>query len=569
MTAINTAELNRPGVMSSYSSSGRKNNIHASKRQVAGSTFNQARLTAATKFLSPSKGGHVSARSIFSNGAPRYMSGQEMAMQFNRQSGQVSAFQSNNFISSGFNPIGMGNMFGMGMDPTIGTIMGLTNIGMSVLDKLGVFGKLNAAPAAQTNGQQVDNILNTAVTLTPDNVDFTGVSQGISDAKTPEDLSKAIASGHAKLASMDGMTATYEAAVQTENQQKDKLGEQKAKAEGKLQDANGAVEAKQTDVTKAQKGVNDKKNEASKFGEAYQKANDGYVDAHNKHIDAQNATKASQKAFDNATKEYNNAVSEFGKATQAATDATNAYNAEPAVDKNGNPNPKKDQLRAKMNLAIEQKNKAEEAKTAAERAKNDAQTKLNDAKTAETAAKNNETTAKGDLDNAKQNVTQNKQELAQFEKDLKVQMDALDDAKGELNNAKIDQQTAQTNLNNITTQIESANGAQKLLEQHQNNRAKLADEIKQGEARLPQLKQEVEAEDAARVQQQQQTQQQTQGTLTAEEKAQLGTPTETFEFGGKTYACYTKNDGTIIYTAGDHKLDEGTYNSMKSYAGIQ
>ena len=45
MTAVDMAKLNRPGVMSSYSSSGRKNTVHGSKSTVVGSTFNQARMT--------------------------------------------------------------------------------------------------------------------------------------------------------------------------------------------------------------------------------------------------------------------------------------------------------------------------------------------------------------------------------------------------------------------------------------------------------------------------------------------------------------------------------------------
>ena len=98
MTAVDMAKLNRPGVMSSYSSSGRKNTVHGSKSTVVGSTFNQARMTAATKFLSPSKGGHVSARIMAENSAPRYLSGSETAIIANRDSGQVTSLQSGTSI---------------------------------------------------------------------------------------------------------------------------------------------------------------------------------------------------------------------------------------------------------------------------------------------------------------------------------------------------------------------------------------------------------------------------------------------------------------------------------------
>ena len=560
--SVDLAKLNRPGVMSSYSSSKRKNSVHASKSQVAGTTFNQARLSAATKFLEPSKAGHVSARSLSSNGAPRYWNGQEMSMRMNRPSGQITSFQSNNFISGGFNSMGMGNMFGMGMDPTVGTIIGLTNIGMSLLDKFGVFGGKQVQ--VQSAGQQLNSVINTATTLTTDNVNFEGVSEGISNAISsgnPDDLSKAITSGHNKLAAMDGMTATYEAAVKTETQQKEKLGEQAEKADAKLSEANTNVTAKQAGVDKAQRSVDEKKQEASKFGETYQKANSAYVDAHNKHIDAQNETKASQKAFDNASKEYNNAVAAFGKATQAATDATNAYNAEPAVDKNGNPNPKKDQLRAKMNLAIEQKNKAEEAKNAAEQAKNDAQTRLDNARNAETAAKNNETTAKGELDKARENVTQNKQELSKYENELKAQMDELDDAKEDLNNAKINQETAQTNLNNINAKVENADSAEKLLEAHKENRAKLAEQLQKGEAKLEEMKSDKKQEKQVKPEQFAVC-----SKFSNDEQAKckmLGT----VQAGNNTYKHLQTTDGKDVFVLGDKVIDENTYNTLKTQFG--
>ena len=92
--SVDLAKLNRPGVMSSYSSSGRKNTVHASKGQVAGSTFNSARMQAASKFLEPSKGGHVAAKRMFSNAAPRYWNGQEMSMQMKfLHSNQITSYQ--------------------------------------------------------------------------------------------------------------------------------------------------------------------------------------------------------------------------------------------------------------------------------------------------------------------------------------------------------------------------------------------------------------------------------------------------------------------------------------------
>ena len=554
MTAVDMAKLNRPGVMSSYSSSGRKNTVHGSKSTVVGSTFNQARMTAATKFLSPSKGGHVSARIMAENSAPRYLSGSETAIIANRGSGQVASLQSGTSIFG----VGAGMMMpsmpmgGMSTGGVLGFLAGTA--GAAILNKI-----LLPGAQAQSASQQLDSVISTAVTLTPDNVNFEGVSQGISDAinsGNADDLSKAITSGHAKLASMDGMTSTYESAVETEEQQNKKLGEQKTKAEAKLSEATGNVDTKQKGVDNAKKGVDSKKAEASKFGEAYQKASDGYVEAHNKYIDAQNATKSCQSAFDNASKEFDNATTALGKATQAATDATNAYNAEPAVDKNGNPNPKKDQLRAKMNLAIEQKNKAEEAKNAAERAKNDAQTKLNDAKEAEIAAKNNETTAKGDLDKAKENVTQNKQDLAKFESDLKAQMSALDDAKGELNDAKINQQTAQTNLNNITAKI--SNGAKELLAKHKENREKLAADIKNGEAKLKELQSKQKTDKPSEGN----PLQQLGHKITEQEQKTLGQPTDRFTHDGKDYTCYQGN----IYACNGSITAKQTFDSMKTLA---
>ena len=190
MTAVDMAKLNRPGVMSSYSSSGRKNTVHGSKSTVVGSTFNQARMTAATKFLSPSKGGHVSARIMAENSAPRYLSGSETAIIANRDSGQVTSLQSGTSIFGVGARMMMPSMpmGGMSTGGVLGFLAGTA--GAAILNKVlspgaqAQVASTQQSTQTQSNGAKLDNALN-GLGRTALSVNYSGMTIN-SDTNLPD-----------------------------------------------------------------------------------------------------------------------------------------------------------------------------------------------------------------------------------------------------------------------------------------------------------------------------------------------------------------------------------------------
>lgn len=478
--SVDLAKLNRPGVMSSYSSSGRKNTVHASKGQVAGSIFNSARMQAASKFLEPSKGGHVAAKRMFSNAAPRYWNGQEMSMQMNRSSGQISSFQSNNFISSGFNPMGMGNMFGMGMDPTVGTIMGLTNIGMSLLDKFGVFGGKQVQ--VQSASQQLDTAITTGGNFghTTSNVEINLMKENMQKCSTSAELGIAIQTAKGQLTSMSGQLESFKAEAKTAQATKDNLTSQKGIAEKQKQDASNTVSQCRESV----KGLTLTRNDAlemAKIGNAdYDKAIKNYAEAHDAHIDASNAKKL-------ADKDVSVKAGQYTKAQQATQAAEANYNNLNSQYMSCTDSAQKAALKTKLDIAKQQFEQAKEAEENAKLAKKAAEKVAGEAADKETSAAANEQAAKTAKDTAYNNLGDLRAKADQAGKALESEQKRLDEHKANLESAEEGLKDIEVKVEDFDTQIKGQDGIIELAQKFDNDKKSLEEEIKNQEKRMKEM----------------------------------------------------------------------------------
>lgn len=544
--SVSAAQSNKfkPGVMTSYSSSNKKNSIHsntAAKNSMAKSIFNADKAVKSKQFLSTSAAGHVGANRI-SNSAPRYMNGREASIMFNsnRGSGQVTAFSTNNYMNSGF---GMPS-FGMGGMNTIDTIMTLTNFGLGVADRLGLFNK--STPTA-SNSQKVDNATqglagnNTNIgSYTAVNTDIAVITSKMASCNTASTLSVAIGEARTELASLIGQSETLNIASETAQTTLKELGTQKEAADKKVTDAKQNVSTCEGSV----KTVTDSRNqalEAAKTGnKEYDNAVAEYTKAHDAHVDAQNQKTLAESNKSTAETNANKATEARVGAETEFNNALTAYEQAPDTipDASGNqvPNPNKSKLKAQADMAKEKLKQAKNAESDAKKALEDAKKALEDASKAETKSAEAETKASEKKSKAYEKLGNLKTKAEEGQKKLDEEQKKLDDCKGNLEKAQENFNTAKSDLNDVENQIAAQNSVVELAKQAQNDVKALTESIEKNEARLTQLEQN-EAEAAK-------TKPQGNSGLNI---PQVGTTLSSFEGMTKIGSSIAGNDGTYTH----------------------
>ena len=478
MTAVDMAKLNRPGVMSSYSSSGRKNTVHGSKSTVVGSTFNQARMTAATKFLSPSKGGHVSARIMAENSAPRYLSGSETAIIANRDSGQVTSLQSGTSIfgfSAGMMMPSM-PMGGMSTGGVLGFLAGTA--GAAILNKV-----LSPGVQAQSASQQLDTAITTGGNFghTTTNAEIATMISDMQGCSTSAELGEALQSAKGQLTSMSGQLESFKAEAKTAQATKDNLTSQKGIAEKQKQDATQTVRTHQNTV----KTLTDSRNnalEAAKTGNtAYDEATKKYAEAHDAHIDASNAKKL-------ADKDVSVKAGQYTKAQQATQAAEANYNNLNSQYMSCTDSAQKAAIKTKLDIAKHQLEQAKVAEENAKLAKEAAEKAAGEAADKETSAAANEQAAKTAKDTAYSNLGDLQAKADQAGKALESEQKRLDEYKDKLEAAEEGLKDIEVKVDDFDTQIKGQDGIIELAQKFDNDKKSLEEEIKNQEKRMKEMK---------------------------------------------------------------------------------
>lgn len=477
MTAVDMAKLNRPGVMSSYSSSGRKNTVHGSKSTVVGSTFNQARMTAATKFLSPSKGGHVSARIMAENSAPRYLSGSETAIIANRDSGQVTSLQSGTSIF-GFSARMMMPSMPMGGMSTGGVLGFLAGTaGAAILNKV-----LSPGAQAQSASQQLDTAITTGGNFghTTTNAEIATMISDMQGCSTSAELGEALQSAKGQLTSMSGQLESFKAEAKTAQATKDNLTSQKGIAEKQKQDATQTVRTHQNTV----KTLTDSRNnalEAAKTGNtAYDEATKKYAEAHDAHIDASNAKKL-------ADKDVSVKAGQYTKAQQATQAAEANYNNLNSQYMSCTDSAQKAAIKTKLDIAKHQLEQAKVAEENAKLAKEAAEKAAGEAADKETSAAANEQAAKTAKDTAYSNLGDLKAKADQAGKALESEQKRLDEYKDKLEAAEEGLKDIEVKVDDFDTQIKGQDGIIELAQKFDNDKKSLEEEIKNQEKRMKEM----------------------------------------------------------------------------------
>lgn len=550
--SVSAAQSNKfkPGVMTSYSSSNKKNSIHsntAAKNSMAKSIFNADKAVKSKQFLSTSAAGHVGANRI-SNSAPRYMNGREASIMFNsnRGSGQVTAFSTNNYMNSGF---GMPS-FGMGGMNTIDTIMTLTNFGLGVADRLGLFNK--STPTKQmSQGNVLTNKLNDLgrnITNTNTNATTTDVSLTLSNMASCNDatsLAAAITNAENKLGLMN-TEYTNLASQKTEAQNmKSQIEQQKGTAVEEQTKAKGNVSKCETGVSDAKGAREEALNNTQVKNEDYNNAVKEYTQAHDAHKDAEIAKQSAQTHADEAKNKYT-------QATAATQSAQSEYDKCPDyIENNGVKiaNPQKSILKAKLEQAKAAETQAKNADEAAQKALKEAT-----AQEAKTANAEKEAEAK------KQKAYD---KLGEAQKDADKYEAALKTAQKDLDNAKDNLQTAQKNLEDVNTkvadfdqQLNAQDGIISVIDKFAEDKERLSTEINSQKERLTEMQNKSNPDNKTSLPEMGQN-------LTAEQKQNLTEQGDGFTKGGKDYKHYKTSDGQDVYTVGDKRIDPKTFNSEK------
>lgn len=487
MTAVDMAKLNRPGVMSSYSSSGRKNTVHGSKSTVVGSTFNQARMTAATKFLSPSKGGHVSARIMAENSAPRYLSGSETAIIANRGSGQVASLQSGTSIFG----VGAGMMMpsmpmgGMSTGGVLGFLAGTA--GAAILNKVlspGAQAHVQAT-APLTSGQALSNglssLTSTATTIST-NTDIQGCVDAMANATNSADLRSAIATAESQYATLQTTTEGLQEESKSAQAQVGTLDKARGNAEAALKEAKGNVNQQKdvvSDFTTQRDGAKASLETAMKNKGI---TNEKYIQAHS------NAVIAKQALAD-ATTNLTSAETKLNSTPETITQA----------DGSTIHNPEYDIAKAQFEKAKAAKEKAEKDNTTAENAENAAKNDLSDAEKSVVENETNFKTQEDALKTHQNNLDKATNQQSKLEATLEVKQSEFDKANDALKEVKdkIDEfHTKTAELNGLRTQIDNyKNKLSKMESQEQKEYNNLQTKIQKSEAENTNLMQGVDASD--------------------------------------------------------------------------
>lgn len=460
---VNISELNRPGVMSSYSSkTKKKNNIHSSKNQVAGATFNQARLNKASSSLHASRAGHVGANRL-SNGTPRYWTGQEATSLFNanRGSGQITSLNTSSFASR----MGMPMMPNMGATNPLDAISALTSVGLGVLDKLGVFDKKPVS-----NGETLENSLKSLggnSNYSPASSEVALTLSNMASCNDAASLSRAIDTAKGQLSTLDTQIDVYDKAASEAKTQLNTLETQQKVADKDKADKQQSVSTCEGSVS-SMKTTRDSALEQYKTGnEAYDNALKDYTVAHDAKVEAQNAQSLAQTKVDTAGENLN-------KANAAVADAQNTY------DNCKEDGPQKAMLKAKLDHAKAVQQQAHTAKNEADRNLTEAEQKLEDATTKESQtleAKNTAYNSLGDL----------KTKADEANKALDKEQQKLDKAQNNLEKAQENLVKAESKVADLANQIESEGSAITLAKQAKSDRASLKSAISSQEDRLKHL----------------------------------------------------------------------------------
>ena len=367
----------------------------------------------------------------------------------------------------------MGNMFGMGMDPTVGTIMGLTNIGMSVLDKMGVFGKLNGATsvvqqtAPKTNGAALADGLSTlgGNNSIPINSDIALTVGNMAKCADSTSLSAAIGEAKAQLTAMNTQYESLNTAAEQANTNLSTLEGQQKTATKDVADKQQNVATCENSVKVLKDGRDVALQKAKTGNEAYDKATEDHIKALDAKSDAMSELYLANSKLDIATNNYTTAETNYNNLKSQYETANE--NAKPAI-------------KAQLDVAKQQLENAKLAKEQATEAKNKADEALTKAETeaSNTAAKKQE---------AYNNLGELKAKADEAGAALEIEQNKLDKGKTNLTEAKENLELANDKVSDLQAQIDSQNGIINAAKACKADSKSLSKEIEAQEKRLIQM----------------------------------------------------------------------------------
>ena len=449
------------------------------------------------------------ARSI--GGTSRYASSSALSRALNGQNmrfvsgGGIPAYSGVSF-NRNFTEV-PSDVFNAGLG--LGSAISLGIFALKQLKDMGIIGGSKEVKP-QGAGDELTSKLNqtfgnTAISM-PVSADISNTISAMEGATDKAALSAAISNAESQVATFTTQQGVYQAAAAEEKTQLTELQSKTESLQKAQSTASQNVKTAEEEVKATTQTRDQVKSEASKFGEEYANAVDKYTQAHDARIDAKTAFNSMQAQSERADASLNNALNvtkeaqtSFNDASTAFTNAQNAYNSEPetitTIDANGNqtqkPNPKKAELKIKMDEAEAKKNvaqtklrQAQADEQNAKTCKAEADKKLAIAEKQYDSAIAAEKEAETAKNAAAKNVSQNKDKLAEFEAKLDKQQSFVDRAKGKQEAANESFMAATEALDAHKAKMDSLTSMAKLAQDTTNNIQNLNDSISTQKNRL-------------------------------------------------------------------------------------
>lgn len=377
----------------------------------------------------------ASSSSVFSfnrSNRTNWVGGQHINRDTNRYDYQGTRVQRNGRVRSAYQPQRTASTYGSGgyannvnfeygnkaymTGNVLGQVAGNT---LGFLNQIGVLGKSSPANG-NTPSNELNNVFsdNSTGSVNLGNVSSSGASSAISNMSSCNDsasLRSAIASANGQLSSLQSQSETLKAASEQAEKNLDNLKTAVSGAEKDVKDKTQKLKTAQRSVDICTKERDNKQLALRNLNDEYGTAKQVHQQKTDAHNQAKAHTSECQANVNSAQTSYDSAKAAYDSAPEQISDGNGGMK----------PNPRKAELKAKMDAAKQ---------------------KLDDAKAKLETAKEAEAKAKTEMDEAAKAETAAKEKVDDADQKLKEADQALDDAQKKLDDVEKTEKKAQEEL---------------------------------------------------------------------------------------------------------------------------